>query len=100
MFDNPKYITKGVQNEVPVDLQTFLWSCIDKLKEQGDVDYLQVMELKKIICDDIEYQLIVHKQEVPEYKKEYRTLPSKIIETRIFIIDSGQYSTMLLAIEY
>lgn len=102
MFDNKsRYLTVGVKDNIPMDLQIFLWSCIDNLKNQGnELDYLQVFELKKITCDDIEYQMVEHRQEVPEYKKKYSILPSENVDAKIFIIDDGDHSTMMLAEEY
>lgn len=101
MFDNKRYMTNGVKSEVPVELQLFMWNCIDTLKEQGyKLDYLQVFELKKERVDDIFFQKIEHCQEVPKYKKTYRVSSKEMIETKIFVIDDKTHSTMLLAEEY
>lgn len=35
MFDNDRYITKGIQAEIPLELQLFFWNCIDTRKIQG-----------------------------------------------------------------
>lgn len=101
MFNNPRYMTIGIKNTIPMDLQIFLWSCIDNLREQEiTLDYLQVFELKKVICDDMEYQLVEHRQEVPKYNKEYRIFPSENVDAKVFVLDDGDHSTMLLAEEY
>lgn len=72
MFDNDRYITKGVQNIIPLELQLLMWNCIDTLKKQGKIlDYLQVFEFTKLRLDDFEFQSIEHRQEVQIYKKTY-----------------------------
>lgn len=101
MFDNKRYMTTGIKNEIPLRIQLFMWSCIDTLKEQRqEVGYLQVFKLTKERADDIEYQLVEHRQEVPEYKKKFSIFPSEIVDAKIFIIDDGDHSTMMLAEEY
>ena len=37
MFNNQRYLTKGVQAEIPIELQLFMWGCIDKLPEERDL---------------------------------------------------------------
>ncbi|NMM65124.1 DUF960 domain-containing protein [Clostridium sp. P21] len=101
MFNNERYMTKGIQQEIPLELQLFLWNCIDTLKEEGQkLDYLQVFELTKERVDDVFFQKIEHRQEVPEYSKSYRLIFNELIEAKIFVIDDGTYSTMMLAEEY
>lgn len=96
-----RYITKGIQQEIPLELQLFMWNCIDKLKEQGkELDYLQVFELIEDRADDIFYQIIEHRQEVPEYNKTYKICPKENVDAKIFVIDDETHSTMLLAEEY
>ena len=46
MFQNKRFLTRGVQAEIPVELQLFLWHCIDNLPEERD--YFQVFALKEI----------------------------------------------------
>ena len=94
MFNNQRYLTKGVQVGIPLELQLFMWGCIDKLPEERD--YFQVFRLESF--NDI--QKITHFSEQPEYHKEYLIPTNKPITARIYIIDSDIYSTMLLAEEY
>ena len=94
MFDNPRYLTKGVNQSISLELQIFMWSCIDNLKVEKD--YLQVFNLS--VVNGI--QRVEHKQEVPEYKNTYYVLVSNPVDAKIFVIDDGEYSTMLLAEEY
>lgn len=102
MFNkNNRYVTRGVNEEVDIGLQLIMWSIIDKLKDKGniEVDYLQIFKLRK------EGDLIVieHSQEEPEYKEVY-SLELEDVELdskkKIYVIDSGEYSTMLLPEEY
>lgn len=95
-----RYITRGANEKLDLRLQLILWSMIDKLNEEGkELDYLQVFKVRKYE----EGILIEHSQEVPEYKEKYvLTLEDIEIEgiKKVFVIDSGDYSTMLLAEEY
>ena len=47
MFDNgSRYITRGVGNRIPLDIQIFIWQLIEDLKDTvGKVDYLQVFDI-------------------------------------------------------
>ena len=152
MFNNQRYLTRGVQADIPLVLQLFLWECINQLPEKCD-DF-QVFELEAIYG----IQRIHHFSEQPEYTRLYckiynfampamncrwwlchqeppfilsaqsrwlcsrfqrhckqrcclqqRTvydmeylLPtiSNPITTKVYVIDNGDHSTMLLAEEY
>ena len=52
MFTN-RYITKGVQSEIPVVLQLFMWDCINAIPEPKD--YLQIFRLS---CVDGKQKII------------------------------------------
>ena len=94
MFKNSRYLTKGVQTEIPLELQFFMWNCIDQLPEERD--YLQVFNLEPFG----EMQRIMHTSENPEYKMEY-LIPSEVpITAKVYVIDDGDHSTMLLVNEY
>ncbi|MGN1224539.1 MAG: DUF960 domain-containing protein [Ruminococcus sp.] len=95
MFNNQRYLTRGVQADIPLILQLFLWECINQLPEKCD-DF-QVFELEAIHG----IQRIHHFSEQPEYDMEY-LLPtiSNPITTKVYVIDDGDHSTMLLAEEY
>lgn len=94
MFNNQRYLTRGVQSEVPIELQLFMWSCIDGLPEERD--YFQVFKMESLNG----IQKITHFSEQPEYHKEYIIPIDTPITTKVYIIDSDDYSTMLLAEEY
>ena len=94
MFNNQRYLTRGVQAEIPFELQLFMWGCINRL--QVERDYLQVFKLENL--DGV--QRITHNSEQPEYHKEYLIPSASPITAKVYIIDSDTYSTMLLAEEY
>lgn len=94
MFQNKRFLTKGVQAEIPIELQLFLWNCIDNLPEERD--YFQVFALKEIDGK----QHIHHFSEQPEYSKEYQISTEKPITAKVYVIDDTDHSTMLLAEEY
>ena len=93
MFQNQHYLTRGVQSEIPIELQLFMWGCIDSVPEP---DYLQIFRLESVGT----MQKIIHEQEQPPFKREYLIPVSRPITTKVYIIDSDTYSTMLLASEY
>ena len=93
MFDNQRYLTKGVNESIPFEIQLFLWECIDRMPEPKD--YFQIFELNDIGG----MQHIVHKSEQPEYCMNYFIPVLKGITAKVYVIDS-EYSTMLLTEEY
>lgn len=94
MLNQNRYLTRGVQTEIPLELQIFMWECIDNLPEPKD--YLQVFNLS----DVGNMQRITHTSENPEYKMEYLTPSDAPITQKVYVIDDGDHSTMLLAEEY
>ncbi|MDE5936711.1 MAG: DUF960 domain-containing protein [Ruminococcus sp.] len=94
MFNNQRYLTKGVQSEIPIELQLFMWGCIDKMPEPKD--YFQVFKMESLNG----IQKITHFSEQPEYHKEYLIPIDNPITAKVYIIDSDTYITMLLAEEY
>ncbi|MDO4625159.1 MAG: DUF960 domain-containing protein [Enterococcus hirae] len=102
MFQNKgqRYVTKGVMDSLPVELQTLCWNLIDQnVQKKLPLDYLQIFEFS------IEKgnQKLVHRQEEPEERKEYLISPKlrlNSVSQKIWVIDSGEYQTMLLPEEY
>ena len=43
MFTNERYLTCGGDSTIPLELQLFMWECVERM--QGAKDYLQVFEL-------------------------------------------------------
>ena len=96
MFDKERYLTRGVSNKIPFEIQLLMWSMIEKLKVNKD--YLQVFEVNPINDNLLK---IEHRQEVPKYKKEIIVRNIGInSKEKIFVIDEGEYSTMMLSEEY
>ena len=96
-----RYVTRGVNEEVDIRLQLIMWSMIDKLKYEGDgeLDYLQVFKIRK----EGNKIVINQSQEVPEYSCTYEIEIEDIQiddEIKVYVIDSGEYSTMLFPSEY
>lgn len=97
MFENKRYMTRGFQQEIPLELQLTIFQLIDELKMKSKMDYLQVFELSK----DGFIQVLEHRMEDPKYKKTYRFVFSNpVTSAKIFVIDSGEYTTAMLAEEY
>ncbi len=97
MFEKnkPRYLTRGVDSEIPLNIQIFMWEAVDKMPEPKD--YLQVFRL----TEQKDLQVIHHTSEQPEYSMTY-ILPTvtKAITAKVYVIDDGEHCTMLLAEEY
>lgn len=98
---NNRYVTRGVNEEVDIRLQLTIWFMIDKLKDKGNVelDYLQVFKIRK----ERNKIVINQSQEVPKYSCTYEMEIEEIQiddEIKVYVIDSGDYSTMLFPYEY
>ncbi len=95
MFQNQRYLTRGVQDTIPPELQLLMWDALEAVPEPKD--YFQVIRI--FVLNGI--QCIEHDQEQPPFKREY-LLPTveKITTAKVYIIDDGDHSTMLLAEEY
>jgi hypothetical protein len=99
MFENPRYITKGVSIEIPFFLQNILWYMIETMQVEKK-DYLQVFTMERE-NDGIENrQKIIHTQEEPDYRYEYSFKCDNPIAAKVFVIDDEDHTTMLLAEEY
>lgn len=99
MFDGKRYVTKGVSETIPAYLQNILWYIIETM-DVPNVDYLQVFKLEEINDNGKSKQKITHSQERPEYSKEYIITTNEAISSKVYVIDDGDHSTMLLAEEY
>ncbi len=95
MFNNPKYLTRGVQSTIPSWLVILLWHLIEIMPVEQK-DYLQVFRLQKTERG----QHITHTQEQPPYQYELDVPCMDAVNAKIFVIDDGTHSTMLLAAEY
>ena len=101
-FDkNSRYMTKGINSDMPLEIQILLWSMVDQLVE-GEVaaDYLQVFKFHQ----ENQRLIIKHGQEQPDYSNKY-TLKMKedfkvLVGKTVYIIDDLDHSTMLFSTEY
>lgn len=96
MFEKRKYLTRGIKEQLTIPLQITLWKMIDNLALEKD--YLQIFELTQISDTQIH---ILHNQEVPVFTSELTVngnIPKE--KLKIYVIDDGEYSTMLLSEEY
>ena len=95
-----RYVSREVNSVIDIRLQLIMWSLIDELKEKKEVDYLQIFRISK---DDNKKIIIEHEQEIPKYKEKYSIELSDVEITgviKVYVIDSVDYSTMILAEEY
>ena len=95
MFQNDKYLTRGVSQTIPGWLVILLWHLIAAMQTESK-DYLQVFRLQKTG----QGQRITHTQEQPPYSKELFVPCTDAVNAKLFVIDDGTHSTMLLAEEY
>ena len=97
MFEPEKkrYLTRGVDETIPLEIQIFLWAAIDNMPNPKD--YLQVFKLSV----ENGLQVIHHTSEQPEFDMTY-VLPTveNTVNAKVYCIDSEEYCTMLLAEEY
>ncbi|MDH4619995.1 DUF960 family protein [Brevibacillus sp. AY1] len=103
MFSSDRYVTRGVNEVVPFELQLLLWSILVKRQERGDqLDYLQVFELSAEWVDEEPVQKVLNRQEQPFHEEVFYVdhTENLAIGVTAWIIDSGEYSTMLLPEEY
>lgn len=94
--EGQRFLTPGIKEEVPLEVQLLLWHLLDASNWQRD--YLQIFELYKE--NHTNKLSVIHRQEEPEqqrkvsfqlgkYAKELQALPSKI-----WVIDDDDHQTM------
>lgn len=96
-----RYMTRGIQANIPLEIQLFLWEFQTEIRKNNkEIDYLQIYDL----TIEEEQQKIKHTSEEPEYEKEYVIQVEEPITAKIFIIEDDYgdkfVETMLLAEEY
>lgn len=92
-----RYVTRGVNEEVDIRLQLMIWSMLDKLKDEGNVelDYLQVFKIRK----EGNKVVINQSQEVPEYSCTYEIEVEDIQiddKIKLYVIDNGFEGSIIL----
>lgn len=99
-----RYITRGISEQLSLDLQILLWHMVEEKDNQPHTDYLHIFKLQ----EDDNMLSITHEQEQPAYKLEYRyinyeknqnALPKKVYVIREDDVDVFYY-VMLLPEEY
>ena len=101
-FSGSRYVTKGVAENFPMELQTALFSAIERMSEKvcGQLDYLQVFEIATEFKGQKKFLHIYHMQECPEAKLEYFIPTDTEVNGRAYMIDDVDHITLLLAEEY
>ncbi|MBP2098933.1 DUF960 family protein [Enterococcus rivorum] len=99
-----RYLTKGVNEQLPKEIQVYCWQLIDEKRKEAEItlDYLQIFEFNR---DDQRQAIeVIHRQEEPFFIQYHEY---KIIEpladfqvTKLWVIDDGTNQTMLLPEEY
>ena len=98
------YITRGISEQLSLDLQILLWNMIKERDNQPQTDYLHIFKLQ----EDNNILSITHEQERPAYKLEYHytnyiknqnVIPKKVYVIREDDVDAFYY-VMLLPKEY
>ena len=98
MFKNERYLTIGIANTLPPWLVFLLWDAIDNMKTP--VNYLQVFSVSSEDDGGVSRITVVHSQENPEYTQTYTIMAKDKVDAKVFVIDDGDHSTMMLAEEY
>lgn len=95
----PRYMTRSVSEEVPVEIQSFLWQCFEVGMKQGMTDYLHIFECQ-MNSGKISNQTIIHRCEIPFFEQEYILTVDGPIEAKFYIIDEKEYHILMYADEY
>ena len=95
MKTEKRYITRGVQTDLPGWLVNLLWFLRDGMEVEKK-DYLQIFRLSRTDKG----QHIEHKQEQPSYQKVLDVPCEDAVNAKVYIIDDETHVTMLLADEY
>ncbi|MCI8646038.1 MAG: DUF960 domain-containing protein [Firmicutes bacterium] len=99
MFERkkPRYCSRGVAEEIPMELQIFLWSALEQQRELHDMDYLQIFQLQ---VEEAGTLSIHYSQEQPEYEQVYvlvgvgADMP-EVNGTKLYVIDDETHITMV-----
>ena len=85
-----RYITRGINESIPLDLQILLWNMVKERDNQPHTDYLHILDYKKMRI----YSSITHEQEQPAYKLEYHYINYVKIKTH-YLRKSTSYEKMM-----
>ena len=101
MFQNERYITRGIKENVSPYYYLFLWKLIDDMVNE-EKDYLQVFRLRNrlSVLDGVSLIEVEHSQEDPSYKQIHKFFSYvPVVDTKVIAIDDGQNSIMFLSDE-
>ena len=99
-----RYITRGVNEHVPKEIQLYCWELINKKVTEAEmkIDYLQIFEFNR--DDQLQAIEIVHRQEQPFFISHHELKMTELLVDfqvgKLWIIDDQTYQTMLLPEEY
>ena len=96
MFNKEKYMTRGVDTEIPFKAQLTMWHLIEVARPKVQLDYLQIFKLKPAKLDSGLVQVIEHSQEQPKYHQVTAFACDNPIDAKVWVIDDGTHCTMLL----
>ena len=101
-FSGSRYVTSGVAENFPIELQAALFSAIERMREKvsGQLDYLQIFEIVTEVKGQKKILHIYHMQECSEAKLEYFIPTDVEVNGRAYMIDDVDHITLLLAEEY
>lgn len=101
-FSGSRYITSGVAENFPIELQVALFSAVEQMREKvsGQLVYLQVFEIVTEVKGQKKFLHIYHMQECPEAKLEFFIPTDVEVNGRAYMIDDVDHITLLLAEEY
>lgn len=106
MFDTQerRYVTRGVNEQVPKEIQLRCWRLIDEKVKQAEIqlDYLQIFEFNR---DDQRGTItIIHRQEEPFFIDYHECRITNDLAhfqaKKLWVIDDHTHQTMLLPEEY
>ena len=86
-FRNKLFTTRAVKEELPPELICLIIKLTQDLYKETQVDYLQIFKIRN--------NILIHKQEIPEYRKGYK-LPISVKICKLLFVDSGEYSILMV----
>ena len=89
-----KYLTRGVQEEIALELMEIIWQAIDEIPVTKD--YLQIVRIKNG-RKGIRVQL---SQDIPVYQVTIETNIQYERDYKLFIVEENGYQVAMLAEEY
>lgn len=99
-----RYITRGVNKQIPQAIQLRCWQMIDEKVKKSEVtmDYLQIFEFNR---DDQRKTIsIIHRQEEPFFIDHHECQMINDLTNfkvkKLWVIDDQTHQTMLLPEEY